>query len=150
MWIRGSKNPDFAPSGHKPYLIHKPRGKKDRTGQLMPSMSPAWQGSAHWAGTPCNNHRSAWHTEPANGLCLHQSPSPGSQSRFANKSGKKICGELCVTPTGDLWEQKWSKPNQFIFTPLFLHALETRTTWEGCTTNPSGLVPYPWQCSTGT
>lgn len=78
MGIPNSKNPDCVPSGHKPYLYHKPRGKKDRTGQLMPSMSPGWQGSAHW--------------------CLHQSPSLGSPSRFANKSDKKICGEFYVTP----------------------------------------------------
>lgn len=149
MWIRGSKNPEFAPSGHKPYLNHKPRGKKDRTGQLTPSMSPVWQGSAHWAGTPCNNHSSAWHTEPADGSCLHRSPSPESLSRFANKSGKKTCGDSRVTPAGDSWEQKSSEPNKFIFTPLFQHTLVTRTTSVGYTTNSSGLVPYPWQCGAG-
>lgn len=103
-------------------------------------MSPAWQGSGHWAGTPCNNHSSAWHTESANGPCLHQFPPPEYLSRFANKSDKKFCGELCVTPAGELCEQS-SKPNQLIFTPLFQHALVTRITSVGYTTNYSGLLP---------
>lgn len=76
-------------------------------------------------------------------------PFSSSAFRFANKRSKKICADLCVTPAGEPLDQKCSKPNQFIFTPLFQHILVTRTTILGHKKNYSGLLPYPWHFGTG-